>query len=294
MSNQGQKTSILTSVDLEKFRKDGFLVVPNILSDQEITSMKNACHRIVEEMNPSEHARTIFNTTDNDQGRSDYFLDSGDKIRFFFEEEALDENKELKVDKHLAINKIGHALHWWVPEFKEVSFSPKIKTISGELGFKRPALVQSMYIFKQPGFGGEVTPHKDSTFLSTEPQSCIGLWFALEDATEENGCLWFSPGSHRNPTERRFIRNPDRDGPLTIFTSPPDPHDPSKYVSVPVKRGTLVLIDGQVDHMSAKNTSKNSRHIYTFHIIEKEGVKWDERNWLQPTDLLPFTELYEN
>lgn len=50
--------------------------------------------------------------------------------------------------------------------------------------------VQSMYIFKQPSIGGEVVPHQDSAFLSTDPPSCIGLWFALEDANKENGCLW--------------------------------------------------------------------------------------------------------
>lgn len=42
-----------------------------------------------------------------------------------------------------------------------------------------------------------VRPHQDSTFLYTEPPTCIGLWMPLEDATEENGCLWFVPGSHK-------------------------------------------------------------------------------------------------
>nr|XP_053647070.1 phytanoyl-CoA dioxygenase domain-containing protein 1-like isoform X5 [Cherax quadricarinatus] len=228
------------------------------------------------------------------QARSSYFLESGDKVHFFFEQEALDSNNELKVDKHLALNKIGHALHWLVPEFKKVSFSTKMKKVAQQLGFVSPAVVQSMYIFKQPGIGGEVTPHKDSTFLSTEPQSCIGFWFALEDVTLENGCLWFSPGSHKSPTNRRFIRNPDKTGDLTCFTSPPDPDDPSKYIPIPVPKGTLVLIDGQVDHKSEKNTSSKSRQIYTFHVIERHNTTWDPRNWLQPTPEMPFTGLYEN
>jgi phytanoyl-CoA hydroxylase len=46
------------------------------------------------------------------------------------------------------------------------------------IGFVNPLLVQSMYIFKQPNIGGEVTCHQDSTFIYTEPIEIAGLWFA--------------------------------------------------------------------------------------------------------------------
>ena len=42
-----------------------------------------------------------------------------------------------------------------------------------------------------------VIPHQDSTFLHTSPMKLMGYWIALEDATVENGCLWFIPGSHK-------------------------------------------------------------------------------------------------
>lgn len=284
----------LNPEQLAQFHREGCLVVPGFLTEGEVESLQRSCHRLVDEMDLSQHTPTIFTTSHHDQARNEYFLNSGDKVCFFFEKEALREDGSLKVDRHLALNKIGHALHWLVPEFKKVSFSDKIKQAARQLGFVSPALVQSMYIFKQPGIGGEVTPHKDCTFLSTEPQSCIGFWFALEDATLENGCLWYTPGSHKNPTSRRFVRNPENTGDLTGFTAPPDPYDPTKYVPIPVPKGTLVLISGQVDHKSEKNTSSNSRHIYTFHVIERHNTTWDPRNWLQPTKDMPFTGLYEN
>ena len=59
---------------------------------------------------------------------------------------------------------------------------------------------------QQPRIGGEVRPHQDSTFLRTEPPSVVGLWWALEDSTRQNGCLWALPGIHTQGVARRFIR----------------------------------------------------------------------------------------
>src|SRR3546814_15706462 len=70
-----------------------------------------------------------------------------------------------------------------------------------------------MYIFKQPHIGGEVGWHQDSTFLYTDSLSVVGLWFALEDATLENGCLWALPGAHKGPLRERWRRT---DGALAI------------------------------------------------------------------------------
>ena len=46
-----------------------------------------------------------------------------------------------------------------------------------------------------------VTPHRDSTFLYTEPPSALGLWIPLEDCTLENGCLQFVPKSHNGEND---------------------------------------------------------------------------------------------
>ena len=52
-----------------------------------------------------------------------------------------------------------------------------------------------------------MTPHQDGTFLRNEPLKLFGFWFPIDDATVENGCLWFAPGSHKLPISRHFERN---------------------------------------------------------------------------------------
>jgi phytanoyl-CoA hydroxylase len=84
-----------------------------------------------------------------------------------------------------------------------------------------------------------VTPHQDSTFLHTDPMKLVGVWFALEDVTKENGCLWFIPGSHQDGISRRFIRNPDPSSPnLTTYTHPNPEYDSTKFIPGPVPKGT--------------------------------------------------------
>ena len=90
---------------------------------------------------------------------------------------------------------IGHSLHWHDQIFKNVTFSEKAKKVARDLQFIDPVVVQGMYIFKQPRIGTQVTPHQDGTFLYNDPLKLVGFWFPVDDATLENGCLWYIPGT---------------------------------------------------------------------------------------------------
>lgn len=285
----------LSSAQVEKYKTDGFLVIEGLFSLDEVEEMKQEMHKIVQEMNLDEHPKSIF-TTDVSQTkfRDDYFMTSGDKIRFFFEKGAFNDKGELITEKDGAINKVGHALHCLNPVFKKFTFNKRIQAIAKSVGYKHPAVPQSMYIFKQPRIGGEVTPHRDSTFLFTEPLSAMGVWIPLEDCTLENGCLQFVPKTQNDELKRRFIRNPQPGGTPTIFTgadSEEAGHE-NDYIPQLTKKGSLVLIHGTVLHRSAENKSEKSRHAYTFHIVEQENTEWSKQNWLQPTAELPFPALY--
>jgi phytanoyl-CoA hydroxylase len=62
--------------------------------------------------------------------------------------------------------------------------------------------------------------------------------------------------------------------------------------AVPAK-GDLVLIHGQVDHLSLKNTSPITRHTFQLHLVEgpSQGITWSAQNWLQLSDNRPFMPL---
>jgi len=161
--------------------------------------------------------------------------------------------------------------------FDGFSRQPKLQALASDLGLRRPLLLQSMYIFKQPGIGGEVVCHTDSTFLYTEPLSCIGLWFALEDATIENGCMFALPGRHRVPLKSRFLRKAD--GNLGNEIYDPVPWSAEGAVPLEARRGTLIVLHGQLPHLSGANRSAKSRHAYTLHLIDG-ACRYPADNWL--------------
>jgi phytanoyl-CoA hydroxylase len=135
-----------------------------------------------------------------------------------------------------------------------------------------------MFIFKQPQIGGEVVCHQDATFLYTEPPSVVGFWFALEDATRENGCLWAIPGGHQRGLKSRFVRDGTGGTRFEVYDAAPWP--PGELIPLEVPRGALVVLDGLLPHLSYANRSSRSRHAYALHVIEG-GCHYPADNWLQ-------------
>lgn len=271
---------MLTAAQVQRFHDEGFLVLPDFVPADKCLELRDRAMFLAEKLVPSPEEATIF-TADSDakHAADTYFLESGDKIRCFFEKDAFDASGALRSEPHLSLNKLGHAMHDLDPVFDAFSRTPGMRAVATELGMSDPLLLQSMYIFKQPRIGGEVNCHTDHTYLWTEPTSVMGFWVAIDDATTENGCMWALPGGHRIPVKTRSRLNDERNATFTEVLDP-TPYPTEGLVPLEAPRGTLVVLHGTLPHLSGPNTSDKPRHAYTVHAIDGT-CEYPSDNWLQ-------------
>ena len=165
----------MLSIDqLAAYHRDGFLAIPDFATPEACRALRRRADEIVDAFQPTAE-RTIFTTDEQERVSNREFIDSGSGIWCFFEEEAFGPDGELRHDKALSINKIGHAMHDLDPVFEAFSYTPELAAVAGDIGLPDPLALQSMYIFKPPHIGGEVGCHQDATFLFGDPVTVTGF-----------------------------------------------------------------------------------------------------------------------
>lgn len=274
---------MLTPAQRDDWNRLGYLALPGFKTEAELAAVRERAHAIVEAFDPATGA-SRFSTRDRGLIADERLIASAEAMHCFFEEEALDEAGRLVVPKSRSINKVGHAMHDLDPVFDRFSHGPALAELAAELGLVQPQVWQSQVIFKQPHIGGEVGWHQDGSFFVTTPQTVTTFWFALEDATIDNGCLWVQAGAQHDPLREQYLCEGGR-----LHMQPLDAKpwpDASNAVPLPVQAGTLIVFGGLLPHYSGPNRSPKSRLAYTLHAT-CGTAGYSPLNWLQRSAALP-------
>ncbi|KAL8794976.1 MAG: hypothetical protein Q9195_002558 [Heterodermia aff. obscurata] len=277
---------ILTHAQCESYDKNGYLVLPDVMSVEEASRLLDKSHRVMKQISsggegvkrhdmstvgakrPSPVGRILATFEPGDTGISNHF------------------------ERRIA--RLGCGVHR-LPTFYALTCSAFHRSIVESLGYGDARITQSQIIAKLAGIGGQIVPHQDGCVSFTNPPSGLTFWYALEDATLENGCLYVAPGSHlTTPLTQRLVAGDDG---IPVFKDLPEPlwakeaqnsgdetrNLPYEYQALEVTKGSLVLFHGNLMHKSAANKSGKDRVAYTFSIIEG-GLEVPKDLYMNPTD----------
>lgn len=293
------------------FWRQGYLWKRGLLNESEVEEMRQAMAALVDAWEPGagEAAPSPLRSQERDHG---FMLDSATKASIFLETSAIDVNGSLQtgIDKSKLVRKVAHGLHLLPGPWRIFVHSAKVAELIRSVGWRKPVVAQTLYRFARPQSAG-VDRHQDSVTLYTEPPSVLGVWLALEDADEANGCLHVLPGSHRGPIRERLVRRPaagcSGEGcPIQLTFVPLNTSAEAAeadFLPLRTQRGDVVVMHGTTEHFSKAGTDpERSRESLQVHLVEKTS-RWPEDNWLQypagrefeeivmPSGRSPFSEL---
>ena len=163
-----------------------------------------------------------------------------------------------------------------IPLFKQLILEGSLGAVAAAvLGVESVTLFQDNLIWKPPGTTGRVQWHQDYAYWPLSAPSGLTMWLALDDVTEEMGCLHYIPGSHHLGEKQP-----------TTFISPGSPSwradlPPLEWesaeadaVAVPLSRGHMLLHHPLSWHMSPANLTQRHRRAWSLTFITSD-VRWD-------------------
>jgi len=217
---------------IEHFRRDGFVVVPNLLTEHEIETFGAAVDRAVQ-----------------DRGRSD--------------------NRKLS-EKSPYEQSFTQCINLWEdhPDVLPLTFHPKISQAAAMLiGVPKLRLWHDQALYKEAG-GRYTEPHQDQPYWPMEERGTLTAWIPFDGSTRENGCMGYVPGSHLVGL-KKFINIFRADESVKILEEPAVSGVAPVYVEVP--RGSIAFHHGLTIHMAMANKSNRMRRVHTM-IYFRDGA----------------------
>jgi hypothetical protein len=222
---------------VDQFKRDGFLVFPRLADGETVAALGAAYDAMLS-------GEIDVSATDNPLGRKvRQIMMPSIYLEIFRANAAIDAGRE-----------IARAL----------------------LGTPSPSPVFDMLIYKEPGQLAETPWHQDFSYsqmpfaaagLSIPTDEVVQFWLTLDDVDEDNGCMHFIPGAHRNPLLDHYIAGGEADYSqrLLAIREPEAALDLSAAVACPLRAGGATVHNYGTPHFTTGNrTTDRPRRAYIF------------------------------
>ncbi|MBV9850525.1 MAG: phytanoyl-CoA dioxygenase family protein [Armatimonadetes bacterium] len=256
------------------FRRNGFLVVPGLVSTEEVAELREHTEDLMQGRLPQQSRQMSERDPNKDGGVAVQGLEAPpahlspeEKAQYFLRIHML--HRQLELHER-------YMLHPRVLDVLEVLIGPDVLAM------------QTMLFLKGPGKPGQGW-HQDTFYIPTHPDTLCGAWIAIDDVDELNGAMWMAKGSNVEPVY------PPRQGyghgdvlleniaHVTGVSDPDDAHNDlsrvaDKYdqILVPAKAGDVVFFGGHILHRSKRNftTDRFRRSFVSHYCNARSFTQW--------------------
>ncbi len=243
------KTQVNDSM-IRDYQKDGFVMVEDFLGPDELHSLRAAVDDAVARMGNKKVA--------------------GGKVNW----ESGDSYYDKVFTQRLNLWKIS-------PVVRDFMLHPGLGemmcALAGVDGYR---VWHDQALIKEP-FGNPTAWHLDNPYWSFHSRDAISIWIALDDATLQNGCLYFIPGSHRLA---RFDNVGIGQNLGDLFKVYPE-FARTQPVAAPMRAGSCSFHNGLCAHGAGANMTPGRRRAMTCAYMP-EGATFNGQANILPPDYL--------
>lgn len=230
---------MLTEQQLERFREDGHVTVPDVFDETTIVASALA----------------------DIETWSREFLDqmTAEQRGWYLEQSEQAGPALRKLDEP-----VFHR-----PIFKQMAQSALLLSIVEQLIGRGVSVFFSQVFCKPPEVGGPKPVHQDNFYFGPdELGATLTVWIALDAATIENGCLFYGDGSHRGPV---YSHVAPTDEPYNLQI-PPGDIQAFRMTPAPVPAGGISFHHGNTWHQSSSNLSSRPRRAVAMHFLQNDAA----------------------
>ena len=226
--------SQLTQQQIELYRENGYLLVENFLNEAELSFWRNAVTEAIKQRNGRKFANSDSKVGEDDSINEDsaYFGKVFDQMINLWQ--TNDDVKKIMLDENIG------------------------KMVADLSDWEGTRIWHDQALIKRP-WANPTSWHLDTPFWSFSDRRAMSIWVALDDATYENGCLYFIPGSYHTTTFDNPCIGKNMDAVFDFYPQ----FIKSKSVVVPMKAGSCSFHNGLTIHGAGANMTNGFRRAMT-------------------------------
>jgi phytanoyl-CoA hydroxylase len=216
----------LTSQHITSYRENGFVVLHDFLTPDELEEWRQAVDEAVA-------ARGNRKLADGSMRSGDDYYD----------------------------NVFIQRINLWQDHagMRKLMFDPRLGKLAAELaGVDGIRIWHDQALIKQP-WGNPTAWHLDNPYWSFSSRDAITIWVALDDSTLENGCMYFIPGTNKTATFDNVGIGQNMGDLFKVYTQ----WAKNKTMPAPMKAGSCSFHNGLVAHGAGANMTPGFRRAMT-------------------------------